>query len=97
MDIRGPLSVTSAGNQYVTLMTDRYSKLTTALPTSKTSARHIASMLMDNWIHLYEMPDYVLTENGTQFICKFFEFLIAIFGNETTNDNSVSHPDMLAK
>lgn len=41
---------TSNQNQFLSVMTDRYSKLIRAAPTSKISAAHIALMILDHWI-----------------------------------------------
>lgn len=72
MDILAPLPETSNGNQFFLVVKDRQSKVTRAVPTCKTAAVHVASMLMDHWIILYGIPDSVLTENVAQFISKFF-------------------------
>lgn len=53
------------------VIADRYSKLTLAVSTSETSERHIATILYDRWIVPYEVPAYLLTESGTQFVRRF--------------------------
>lgn len=50
------------------------------VPTSKTTALQIASLFMDFWIIPNGIPEFVLTDNGTQFISKLFELICAVLG-----------------
>lgn len=52
------------------------------MPTSKTTASHIASLILDNWPILYGIPEYGLTDIGPQLISRFLKFLCAILGTE---------------
>lgn len=63
IDILRPLPKTSDGIYFILLMTDSYLKLGKAVVTSKTTAAHILSRLMDHYITLYGIADYVLTDN----------------------------------
>lgn len=47
-DILGPLAKALRGNHFVSIMTDHYTKVTRAVPTFKTTASHIASLIMTN-------------------------------------------------
>lgn len=78
MDFTGPISKTVQGNQNILVTTDRYSKLTVAIPASKTTAPLVASMFMDHWIVLYSVPKTLLTGGQTQFLSKFFAILCAL-------------------
>lgn len=49
--------------------------LTRAVPTSKTSSTNIANLFLDNWIVPFGSSGYVLTDNGPQFVGKFFAFV----------------------
>lgn len=71
MHILCPLSKTSQSKQYLLNLTDRYSKLTRTIPTSKTNATH-ASLFLNHWIIPFGIPAYLLTNNDTQFFTKFF-------------------------
>lgn len=50
IDILGSLPRLADGNQYAIISNDRYSKLTRALPASKTSSVHVANVFIDSWI-----------------------------------------------
>ena len=80
MDILGPLPKTKQGNQFVVVLTDRYSKLTRAIPTGKTTATTVATIFVDHWVIPYGIPNYVLTDNGPQFVAKFFASVCLALG-----------------
>lgn len=54
-------------------MNDRFKKLTGAVPTFDNTPLYIASLFMSEWIISYGVPKYIFTENGTQFIKKWFQ------------------------
>lgn len=66
---------TISGKQFVLVTTDRYKKLTIAIPTSKTIALHIASLFLHKWVIPFEIPEYILLDKGTQIISKLFKSL----------------------
>lgn len=80
MDILEPLPETMQGNQYVVIITDRYSKLTRAIKTSKTAAAHMANIFLDHWIVSFDISSYLLTDNGTRFRSKFFASICGYLG-----------------
>lgn len=57
---------------------ERYTKLKRAVPTFETTASHIMSLFLHNWVILYVIPEYALLDNGTKFIRTFFESLWAL-------------------
>ena len=91
MDILGPLPRSKKGNRFITVMTDRYSKLTRAVPSTKTTAPQVALIFLDNWVIPYGIPSYVLTDNGPQFTSKFFACLCAFLGSKLLNTTAY-HP-----
>lgn len=80
MHILGLLLKTATGNQFVFIMTDLNSKLTRAVPTSKTSALHVPSIFCNHLIAAYKIPAYLLTNNGTQFVSQIFETICNYLG-----------------
>lgn len=80
MDILGPLPETTSGNQYVVVLTDCYSKLIQAIPTSKKASAHIANIFLDQLIILYGIPSFILMHNGSQLVSKFFGTSCAVLG-----------------
>ena len=80
MDLLGPLPQTRNGNQFILVITDRYSKLARAIPMNKTTAPFVAAAVLNNWIFCYGIPNTILTDNGTQFISEFFKTVCHIMG-----------------
>lgn len=71
-DIAGPLSRTTQRDQYVLVITDRYSNLTRAVPATKTSKTHNAVIFLKHWIVPFGTPRYVLAGDGPKFVSKIF-------------------------
>jgi len=72
-DFFGPLAKTGAGNEYIMVITDRFSKLIRAIPMGKIRAVDCSSVLLDYWIGAYGPPDRVLSDGGPQFTAQFVE------------------------
>lgn len=82
MDILGTLLRVPRVSWFALVITDRYTKLTGAVAKSRTTALPIASLFLDNMDISYGIPDYVLKDNGIQFISMFFESLCAFLDTE---------------
>jgi transposase InsO family protein len=80
MDILGPLPVTSRGNRYVLVITDRFSKLTQTVALPVQTASVVARAFIDRWICVYGIPVTLLTDNGTQFTSKFLAIVTKLLG-----------------
>lgn len=78
MDLLGPFKKTDHGSIYVLVITDRFSKLTRAIPMKSTTAPQVADAFVEHWVIPYGMPRQLLTDNGPQFIAKFFEAVCLI-------------------
>lgn len=73
MGILGPLQRTTEASQYVIVVTDRDSKLTRTVPTTKTSSTQIANIFLDLWIISSRVSRYVPTNSDPQLMSKFFQ------------------------
>jgi transposase InsO family protein len=81
MDILGPLTQTDKGNLFLLVVPDRFSKLTRAYPLASTTADVVSKTFFDAWVAAgYGIPQVLLTENGTQFVSKFFQSFCRILG-----------------
>lgn len=67
-----PLPKTTLGIQYVVGITYSYSKMIRTFLTTKKTAAHIVSVFWENFVMVYGIPKYVLTEKEPQFVGKFF-------------------------
>lgn len=80
MDRIGPLPTTDKEHKHIVMMTDRYSKIGRVFPMYKITAPYCAAAFLDSCIIPYEIPNHLLTDNGPQFVAKFFESLCVILG-----------------
>ena len=82
MDILGELIRTPRGNRYLLVMVDRYSKLVRTVPLKKITAYSVAHAFVHYWIFAYGVPIDVLSDNGGQFVSKFFGDVCRIVGTK---------------
>lgn len=76
MDILALLLNTKPGNQFVFVMTNRYTKRTRAIPTTTTNATTVARIFVEHWVANCGIPSKLLSENRPHFVSKFF---VAVF------------------
>lgn len=88
MDNLGPLSETESGHQHLIVLTDPYKKLTMAIPLTTVTSTSAATVFVDSWAISNGILTYFLTNNGPQFVSKFFAFVTASLGIKhlTTTD-----------
>lgn len=73
IDILELLPRTKIGNQFVVVMTNRFSKLTEAIWTTKTTATTVATIFINDWVANYGIPSKIMTDNSPQLTSKFFQ------------------------
>jgi hypothetical protein len=91
IDLLGPLPKTTHGNQFLLIMTDQFSKLTITVPLKSTTAYIAAKAICEHWVFTYGPPRHVLTDNGPQFVAKFFLAVCRKIGIEKVF-SSAYHP-----
>lgn len=80
MNIFGPLPEATSRYQHVAVITDRYSKLIRAIPSSTTTSTLIANTFLNRWIILYSIPFFFPTNDGTQIVSVLFATLCCLPG-----------------
>lgn len=75
IDILGPLPKTKRVNQHIIVNTDRYRKLSRAIPISTITAPAVAMVLLNYWIIPYRIPTSPLSYYGPKISSKFFSAL----------------------
>jgi len=78
IDILGPLLITVDSNQYVFVMSDRFSKLTRTVVLRHITAVMVASAFLTAWVAAYGSPDCVLSDKGRQMDNSFFRAVMRI-------------------
>jgi Integrase zinc binding domain len=72
IDLLGPLTRTKAGHKYLLVISDRFSKLVRTIPLRTITTYTMAVAFCHHWVFVYGTPPRLLSDNGTQFISKFF-------------------------
>lgn len=80
MVILSPLPKSARGNLYILVITDRFSKLAQCTPLRTTTAVVVAKAFLERRVYVYGGPRYLLTDNGKQFVAKFFESVCGMLG-----------------
>lgn len=91
MDLLGPLPKTKKGNQYILVITDRFTKLTQIVPLRTITAEAVAAAFVIHWVFKYGTPKQTLTDNGSQFASKFMQETCQVLGVSNTF-TSTYHP-----
>jgi Integrase core domain/Chromo (CHRromatin Organisation MOdifier) domain len=80
MDILGPLPETKDGNRFLLVIVDRFSKLTRTVPLKTITAEEVSKAFVNEWFCVYGAPVVLLSDNGTQFVSKFFQSVCRLLG-----------------
>lgn len=79
--------MTEIANKYIAVITDRYFKLTNAIPTMKTAATRTVNIFMENWVVNVDICWTVLADNAPQSTSKFIAALCKELGVKTVTIN----------
>jgi transposase InsO family protein len=72
MDILGTFPVSKLGSRYILVISDRFSKLSVAVPLPDQTASTVSQAVVDRWLVYYGVPLVILSDNGSNFASKFF-------------------------
>ena len=65
MDVLGPLPTSRNGHRYILVITDRFYKMTVAVPMADQTAYTVAHALIDRWVACFGIPIVLLSDNGS--------------------------------
>lgn len=91
IDILGPLPKSRARSKYVLAFTDRFSKVVRCVALRKVDAVSVASAQVEVWVASYGPPDVLLSDQGSQFMSKFFLAVCRTLGIEK-RESTPYHP-----
>jgi len=91
VDIFGPIPASKAKNRFILVITDRFSKLPKCVALRRITAMSVASAIIDAWISCYGPPEFILSDQGPQFMSNFFIAVMKMLGVETVRTTSY-HP-----
>jgi len=78
IDILGPLPKSAKGNLFILVVTDRFSKLTQAVPLRSIKALDVSIAFVNEWVFKYGAPRRLLSDNGSQFISDLFQRVCSV-------------------
>uniref|UniRef100_A0A5S6QHH5 RNA-directed DNA polymerase n=1 Tax=Trichuris muris TaxID=70415 RepID=A0A5S6QHH5_TRIMR len=67
LDFLGPFTETTAGNRYLLIVTDSFTKWTEAFPVRDMEGATTASVLVHEWFCRYGLPEEILSDQGRTF------------------------------
>lgn len=73
VDIMGPFPRSSAGNNYLLVFVDYYSRWVELFPLRRATAETVSQVLIRDILTRWGVPDYILSDRGSQFISLVFE------------------------
>ena len=91
IDILGPLPESHAGNKYIMITTDYFTRWTEAFPLPNQEALTIAKVLVNDFISRFGLPRQIHTDQGTQFESRLFQNLCSLLGIDKTRTTAL-HP-----
>ena len=82
IDYIGPLPVTTRGNTYILLITDRFSRRADMFPVTAAefTAEGTANILVNKYIPLWGRPRTMLSDNSLQFCSKLSQAVYQLSG-----------------
>lgn len=90
INILGSFPKTPSCNQHVLFITNHCSKFTHATSMVNITSRHLETIFLDNWILLFGIPNYILSNNGPEFVGELFTML-CLFLRVKKLTNSANH------
>lgn len=91
IDVLGELIKTVRGNQYLLIISDRFTKLTKSVPLKSISAAEVAKAFVNEWVFNYGPPKELISDNGKCFTAKFFQDVCRIL-NIQNSFTTTYHP-----
>lgn len=83
VDLIGPLVRSSKGNRYLMVVVDSFSKYTLLFPLRAATANSVAKHLEEDVFLVYGVPDFVIFDNGSEFIGKPVRNLMQQYKSKT--------------
>ena len=84
IDITGPFPTTEAGNRYIVVISDYFTKWTEAYPVPCITAETITNVLVNEFICRFGIPRTLHSDQGRQFESEVFQKTCALLGIDKT-------------
>ena len=91
-DIMGPLPTTLKGNKYILVITDLFTKWTEAFPLITTDSNTLATVLIDEIVCRFGVPEAIHSDQGSNFVSKVIQALCSELGVKLSQTTAY-HPE----
>lgn len=91
MDIAGPFPISNAGNKYILVVIDYFSKWPEVYPIPNQEAKTVADIFIKNWICRYGAPLELHSDQGRNFESTLFKEVCDMLGIQKTRTTAL-HP-----
>lgn len=89
IDILGPLPLSKAGNKYILVMTDCFTKWTESVAIPNQEARTVAEAFVSNFVCHFGAPLQLHSDQGKCFESKLFQEMCLLLGIDKTRTTSM--------
>lgn len=79
MDFVGPLPLSKNGNRHLLVVVDLFSKFVSIHPLRMATAKHTINFLENRIFSVFGVPQYVISDNGSQFCSNEFQKFLATY------------------
>ena len=92
VDVAGPFPVSSAGNRYIVVVIDYFTKWPEAFPVPNQEAATVAQVLVDGFFCRFGLPDELHSDQGRNFESALFQECCRLLGIRKTRTTPL-HPE----
>ncbi|CAF1040203.1 unnamed protein product [Brachionus calyciflorus] len=75
MDIAGPFTTSKDGNMYILFLICAFTKFSKAVALKKNTAENLTVILINDWICVFGVPEFILSDRGANFQSMLLELL----------------------
>ena len=92
IDLAGPMPITSKKNVFILVMVDAFTKFVRAIPLPDNKSQTVAEAIIKNWICIFGVPEFVLSDRGTNLQSMLMELIFEKFDIKPLRTSSY-HPE----
>lgn len=79
-DLLGPYPRSKAGNTFILIVLDQFSKFVLLKPLRRATAKEVCHYMEESVFHMFGVPESVWSDNGVQFVSREFRQMLDRYG-----------------